>query len=76
LPAVPGASGGAGSPLPVPPGTLPNNGGTIKHLRDLLGLGGNGGGPQHGLGGLGGSNGGRSSNGKAANDLLDFLFSN
>jgi virulence factor Mce-like protein len=72
-PTIPGGTGG-GSPLQVPPGTVPDSGGTIKHLRDLLGLGGNGGGAQNGLGGLGG--GGQSSNGQAANDLLDFLFSN
>jgi virulence factor Mce-like protein len=68
---TPTTPSGGGSPLPTP-GALPDTGGTIKHLRDLLGLSGNRGGVRHGLGGLGAGG----ANGRAADDLLNFLFSN
>ncbi len=83
-----GATGPAGgppttttpqTPLPPTPGGTADPGGTIKHLRDLLGLGG-GGGSANGSGGLlGGVTGGLKSSrtdGRAANDLLNFMFSN
>jgi ABC-type transporter Mla subunit MlaD len=75
-----GPPSGPTGPVTPPTGPLPNAGGTVNHLRDLLGLGGgsSGGGPlgglQHGLGGLGGKTA-RSQN-RAANDLLNFIFSN
>ncbi len=64
------------TPTVPPTGGLPDAGGTLRHLRDLLGLGAGGGGA---LGGVGnGANqalGGGSGSG-AANDLLNFMFSN
>jgi ABC-type transporter Mla subunit MlaD len=69
-----GGNGGGAPDLPLP-GTLPDAGGTIQHLRDLLGLGGTGGGLRQGLQNLGGGHGGGVNN-QAATDLLDFLLSN
>jgi phospholipid/cholesterol/gamma-HCH transport system substrate-binding protein len=79
-----GVTGPTGTTGPIPnlptPGGLPNAGGTIQHLRDLLGLGGNGGGVggglRHGLNNLGSGSGSPKPNGRAATDLLNFLLSN
>lgn len=70
-----GDNGGTSGGPSTPSNPLPDTGNTVQQLRDLLGLGGHGGGVigglQHGL-----SGNGHAGNSQAASDLLDFIFSN